>query len=180
MNSVSFFIYLRDTSDIKIHSVQSSVDTNDDAICIEESMDSDSEYIAPHLLQFSAVENSESSRPSASSKNDSPPFSKFQREPSPCDAGQRNGYSSTRRQIKTEEEDFDQRVQAIVEKRNDKIEELLTKIVLQGQEDSLDLFFRSVAMSVRKLQPNLIQEAKIRVLQLLTELEEKQSQSTVK
>lgn len=157
------------------------MDTNDDAICIEESMDSDSEYIAPHLLQFTTVENSEVSRPSASSKSDSPPFAKFQREPTPCDAGgQRNSYSSTWRQIKTEEEDFDERVQAIVKKRNDKIEELLTKVVLQGQEDSLDLFFRSVAMSVRKLQPNLIQEAKIRVLQLLTELEEKQSKSSVK
>ena len=39
------------------------------------------------------------------------------------------------------------------------------------EEDPLDLFFRSIAMSVKQLKPELIREAKMRMLQTLCELE---------
>lgn len=38
------------------------------------------------------------------------------------------------------------------------------------REDDVDLFFKSIAVSVKKLSPELIHEAKLRSLQMLTEL----------
>ncbi|KAK9510151.1 hypothetical protein O3M35_004994 [Rhynocoris fuscipes] len=50
-------------------------------------------------------------------------------------------------------------------------ETILKKMVEEMQEDDVDLFFKSIAFSVKKLSPNLINEAKMRSLQMVIDLE---------
>ncbi|CAI6374916.1 unnamed protein product [Macrosiphum euphorbiae] len=45
------------------------------------------------------------------------------------------------------------------------------KNMAQNREDEIDLFFKSIAISVKKLSPALINEAKIKSLQMVFELE---------
>lgn len=67
------------------------------------------------------------------------------------------------------------------QKHNEKIIELLearrierqeiVKSFTQNRDDEVDLFFKSIAMSVKKLRPELINEAKMRSLQMVFDLE---------
>ena len=52
--------------------------------------------------------------------------------------------------------------------------EILEKMV-ENKTHSVDLFFQSVAISVKSLRPDLIHEAKMRTMQLVYELEQKNS-----
>lgn len=61
-------------------------------------------------------------------------------------------------------------MEELVSERND-----ILKVICQREEDSVDLFYRSVAMSVKQLRSELINEAKIKTLQLLFELEKRNS-----
>lgn len=57
-----------------------------------------------------------------------------------------------------------------MEVRLDETEDIIRNFS-QNQEDDVDLFFKSIAMSVKKLSPELICEAKLRSLKMISELE---------
>ncbi|XP_044734314.1 transcription factor Adf-1-like [Chrysoperla carnea] len=48
----------------------------------------------------------------------------------------------------------------------------------QNRDDEIDLFFKSIAMSVKKLRPELINEAKMKSLQMVFDLENRNSMYT--
>lgn len=60
-------------------------------------------------------------------------------------------------------------MQMLEERRNDRNNFWMD--TEKNQDDDVDLFFKSIAMSVKKLSPNLIREAKIGTLDLLSRLE---------
>lgn len=43
--------------------------------------------------------------------------------------------------------------------------------MVQNRDDDVDVFFKSIAMSVKKLSPTLINEAKMKSLQMVFDLE---------
>ncbi|CAH1403949.1 unnamed protein product [Nezara viridula] len=60
---------------------------------------------------------------------------------------------------------------SVVKKREEKELELLQSLVENKRtEDDIDLFMRSIALSVKKLPPHLINKAKIGILKYVTEL----------
>lgn len=63
-----------------------------------------------------------------------------------------------------------EKVLKIMEQRQEERNMLFQNI---KKKDSIDLFFESIAISVKQLQPHLINEAKIKTLQLVCELEQK-------
>nr|XP_022907705.1 uncharacterized protein LOC111419169 [Onthophagus taurus] len=65
----------------------------------------------------------------------------------------------------------DKIVELMEARRNER--EQIIKTLTQNKEDEIDVFFRSIAMSVKKLKPELINEAKMRSLQLIFELEQR-------
>nr|CAD7431020.1 unnamed protein product [Timema monikensis] len=65
---------------------------------------------------------------------------------------------------------LNEKITKLIEERSCERSEIL-KLISQRREDSVDLFFRSVAMSVKQLRPELINETKMRTLQLVFEME---------
>ena len=54
---------------------------------------------------------------------------------------------------------------------------MIKKLCPNKEEDEVDVFFRSIAMSVKILNPDLVREAKTKSLQMVCELESHNSQS---
>ncbi|XP_071054637.1 uncharacterized protein [Onthophagus taurus] len=48
---------------------------------------------------------------------------------------------------------------------------VLSQLTHQKEEDEVDLFMRSIALMVKKLPPNLISQAKLQILTLVTNLQ---------
>lgn len=48
---------------------------------------------------------------------------------------------------------------------------VILKRIMSEEDDSVDLFFRSIASSVKKMPPDFINEAKFKTLQIVSELE---------
>ncbi|KAL5239470.1 hypothetical protein ACI65C_006880 [Semiaphis heraclei] len=76
----------------------------------------------------------------------------------------------------------DEKLSAILAKRSKERNEMLSNIQAQNnllasqnqqQEDEVDVFFKSIAMTVKKLPSWAINEAKLRVLTMVSEIEEK-------
>jgi len=76
----------------------------------------------------------------------------------------------------------DDKLSAILAKRSKERNEMLSNIQAQNnllasqnpqQEDEVDVFFKSIAMTVKKLPSRAINEAKLRVLTMVNEMEEK-------
>lgn len=59
----------------------------------------------------------------------------------------------------------------LLEARHVERQEIISTINMQIRDDDIDLFFKSIALSVKKLSPSLINEAKMRSLQMLFDLE---------
>ncbi|CAI6374687.1 unnamed protein product [Macrosiphum euphorbiae] len=53
------------------------------------------------------------------------------------------------------------------------------KNIAQNREDEIDLFFKSIAISVKKLSPALINEAKMKSLKMVFELETRNTSTFV-
>lgn len=65
---------------------------------------------------------------------------------------------------------FDERAQ----KRMELLEDIQKKKRMsQSEEDEVDLFMKSISLSVKKLPPALVNEAKLKILTLVNELQEK-------
>lgn len=58
------------------------------------------------------------------------------------------------------------------EERSNQRLQMLTQLTQQKEEDDVDLFMRSVAMMVKKLPPNLVNQAKLQILTLVSNLQE--------
>ncbi|XP_025418314.1 uncharacterized protein LOC112689032 [Sipha flava] len=77
------------------------------------------------------------------------------------------------------------KISAILSKRSKETDNLLSKIQAQNEilvssignqhEDNVDLFFKSISTSVKKLLPRAINEAKLQILTLVSHLEDKYS-----
>uniref|UniRef100_A0A2S2PQ72 BESS domain-containing protein n=1 Tax=Schizaphis graminum TaxID=13262 RepID=A0A2S2PQ72_SCHGA len=52
---------------------------------------------------------------------------------------------------------------------------LATSMKNMCEEDDIDIFFKSIAMTVKKMPPQAIKEAKLRTLTLITEIDDKYS-----
>nr|CAD7404693.1 unnamed protein product [Timema poppensis] len=72
--------------------------------------------------------------------------------------------------LPTKRQKLNEKITKLIEERSCERSEIL-KLISQRREDSVDLFFRSVAMSVKQLRPELINETKMRTLQLVFEME---------
>lgn len=59
----------------------------------------------------------------------------------------------------------------IIQERASERSGLFKQLLDQKQEDSTDLFCRSIAMSLKSLRPDLRNEGKLRMLELISELE---------
>lgn len=55
------------------------------------------------------------------------------------------------------------------------VRNVIVKDQTQCPDDDIDLFFKSIAMSVKKLRPTLINEAKMKSLQMIFDLERRNS-----
>ncbi|XP_022166411.1 uncharacterized protein LOC111030965 isoform X2 [Myzus persicae] len=60
-------------------------------------------------------------------------------------------------------------IQLLEERRNERKD--IVRNMVQNHEDEVDVFFKSIAMSVKKLSPTLINEAKMKSLQMVFDLE---------
>lgn len=67
------------------------------------------------------------------------------------------------------------RIVALLEARRGEREKLLQTLGKEKNDD-VDLFFQSIAMTVKKLRPHLISEAKLKTMQLMFELESRNTQ----
>ncbi|KAK4887193.1 hypothetical protein RN001_003464 [Aquatica leii] len=64
----------------------------------------------------------------------------------------------------------------MIEMRSKERQEIVRS--LQAKEDDIDLFFKSIALSVKKLRPDLINDAKLMSLQMVFQLEVRNKQLT--
>ncbi|KAK4877981.1 hypothetical protein RN001_010487 [Aquatica leii] len=64
----------------------------------------------------------------------------------------------------------------MMEMRSKERQEIVSS--LQAKEDDMDLFFKSIALSVKKLRPDLINDAKLKSLQMVFQLEVRNKQLT--
>jgi len=71
---------------------------------------------------------------------------------------------------KSKRQKYNEKVIQLLEDRRVERNDIMRNIV-QNREDDIDLFFKSIAMSVKKLSPALINEAKMKSLQMVFELE---------
>lgn len=72
-------------------------------------------------------------------------------------------------QSKKRQKHSDQIIQLMEDRRNERNE--IVKGLSQNHSDDVDLFFKSIAMSVKKLSPGLINEAKMESLKMVFDLE---------
>nr|CAD7577129.1 unnamed protein product [Timema californicum] len=79
--------------------------------------------------------------------------------------------------LPTKRQKLNEKIAKLIEERSCERSEIL-KLISQRREDSVDLFFRSVAMSVKQLRPELINETKMRTLQLVFEMESRNASPT--
>lgn len=59
----------------------------------------------------------------------------------------------------------------MVDKRSKERTKIFNQVIEQPKEDDIDLFFRSIAASVKKLPTELVNEAKMRSLQMIFDLQ---------
>lgn len=62
-------------------------------------------------------------------------------------------------------------VELLEDRRKERNE--IVKNVIQNRDDDIDVFFKSIAMSIKKLSPELINEAKMKSLQTVFDLEKR-------
>lgn len=62
-------------------------------------------------------------------------------------------------------------IQLTEDRRNERNDNIMLRNVIQNRDDDIDVFFKSIAMSVKKLSPELINEAKTKSLQMVIDLE---------
>lgn len=60
-------------------------------------------------------------------------------------------------------------IQLLEERRSERND--IVRNMVQNREDEVDVFFKSIALSVKKLSPALINEAKMKSLQMVIDLE---------
>lgn len=60
---------------------------------------------------------------------------------------------------------------ANLQERSKKRMEMYSKLIDRDKEDEVDLFMRSMALMLKKLTPNLINQAKLQILTLVTNLQ---------
>lgn len=65
-----------------------------------------------------------------------------------------------------------------MKERSRKRLELLEKVA-NGQDDEVDLFFKSIALKVKKMEPHLITKSQLRVLTVISQIEEEEAQSLI-
>lgn len=63
-----------------------------------------------------------------------------------------------------------EKILELMEDRRNERNQIL-KDLSQNREDDIDVFFKSIAMSIKKLRPALINEAKMKSLQMVFDLE---------
>jgi len=78
--------------------------------------------------------------------------------------------SKSQKPLKIKRQKYNEKVIQLLEDRRSERNDIL-KNMAQNREDEIDLFFKSIAMSVKKLSPALINEAKMKSLQMVFELE---------
>jgi len=78
--------------------------------------------------------------------------------------------SKSQNPLKSKRQKYNEKVIQLLEDRRSERNDIL-KNMAQNREDEIDLFFKSIAMSVKKLSPALINEAKMKSLQMVFELE---------
>jgi len=78
--------------------------------------------------------------------------------------------SKLQKPLKSKRQKYNEKVMQVLEDRRIERNEIM-KNMAQNREDEIDLFFKSIAMSVKKLSPALINEAKMKSLQMVFELE---------
>jgi hypothetical protein len=78
--------------------------------------------------------------------------------------------SKSQKPLKSERQKYNEKVIQLLEDRRSERNDIL-KNMAQNRENEIDLFFKSIAMSVKKLSPALINEAKMKSLQMVFELE---------
>lgn len=93
-----------------------------------------------------------------------------------CSIGETSIEDSTLESLKSKQPSLNKRkksnekiIQLIEDRRNERND--ILKNIIQNRDDDIDLFFKSIAMSVKKLNPELINEAKIKSLQMIFDLE---------
>lgn len=65
----------------------------------------------------------------------------------------------------------DNLLQLMEERRKERNE--ILKNISENRDDDVDVFFKSIAMSVKKLRPELVNEAKMKALQTVFDLEKR-------
>lgn len=71
---------------------------------------------------------------------------------------------------KSKRQKHNEKIIQLLEVRRNERNDIMRNMV-QNREDEIDLFFKSIAMSVKKLNPALINEAKMKSLQMIFDLE---------
>lgn len=78
--------------------------------------------------------------------------------------------SKSQKPLKSKRQKYNEKIIQILEDRRTERNDIMRNMA-QNREDEVDLFFKSIAMTVKKLSPALINEAKIKSLQMVFELE---------
>lgn len=78
--------------------------------------------------------------------------------------------SKSQKSLKSKRQKYNEKIIQILEDRRTERNDIMRSMA-QNREDEVDLFFKSIAMSVKKLSPALINETKMKSLQMVFELE---------